>query len=248
MKKRSFPLRLLASISKIFQKRLFDYLSIYCRGDVLDVGGRDFFTRIQNKNIQYESWISLEYEKTAAFDRLDTVDKSDGKHQILYGDGCNLEFEDETFDTVLNIQVLEHVFEPIKMMSEISRVLKPNGTAIIFAPQTMDLHMAPYHFQNFTRYWFLEAAKNENLEIVELVPFGGVWRTLASRFFLGIVHGLRVPGWTVPEIKRPLLFYPLFPFMILYAMINIPFCLLFSLADIKEEANNHLVVLRKSSS
>lgn len=44
-------------------------------------------------------------------------------------------FEDETFDVVFCNHVMEHVDDDIKSMSEIHRVLKPGGWAIIQSPQ-----------------------------------------------------------------------------------------------------------------
>jgi SAM-dependent methyltransferase len=43
-------------------------------------------------------------------------------------------FKDNTFDAVLCNHVLEHVLDDIKAMSEISRVLKPGGWAILQIP------------------------------------------------------------------------------------------------------------------
>ena len=44
-------------------------------------------------------------------------------------------FDDNTFDVVFCNHVMEHVDDDIKAMSEIYRVLKPGGWAIIQSPQ-----------------------------------------------------------------------------------------------------------------
>ncbi len=45
-----------------------------------------------------------------------------------------LPFKNETFDLIINVETIEHVENPEKVLVEIKRVLKKNGTAII----TMD--------------------------------------------------------------------------------------------------------------
>ncbi len=47
----------------------------------------------------------------------------------------DLSFEDNSFDLVVTVDVIEHVGQPARMMSEISRVLKPGGLAVITFPQ-----------------------------------------------------------------------------------------------------------------
>lgn len=46
----------------------------------------------------------------------------------------NLPFENESFDVVTMIAVLEHLEYPIEIMQEINRVLRPNGSLIITVP------------------------------------------------------------------------------------------------------------------
>ncbi len=51
---------------------------------------------------------------------------------------CNVDeginFEDEMFDTVTCLAVLEHVFDPYFVVDEISRILKPGGIFILDVP------------------------------------------------------------------------------------------------------------------
>lgn len=46
----------------------------------------------------------------------------------------NLTFDDDQFDLVISIDVLEHVFEPEKAIAAISRVLKPGGMHVFSIP------------------------------------------------------------------------------------------------------------------
>ncbi|MCO6492116.1 MAG: methyltransferase domain-containing protein [Phaeodactylibacter sp.] len=49
-------------------------------------------------------------------------------------DALNLSFEDNTFDLVISVEVIEHVGRPERMVEEIQRVLKPDGLALITFP------------------------------------------------------------------------------------------------------------------
>ncbi len=149
-----------------------------------------------------------------------------------------------SFDTVLNMQVLEHVVRPIAMVSEIARILRPGGHAIFLIPQTSYLHLTPHHYGNFTRYWIQEVMPEHGLEIIELRPLGGLWSSMFSHSIYFFLHSLRIRAFRTSD-KRPLLFFVLFPFMTVFALISMPFYLLFSVGDLTEDANNHLVVVRK---
>jgi methionine biosynthesis protein MetW len=49
-------------------------------------------------------------------------------------DGSHVPFDDRSFDAIVCIEVLEHVFEPQVVCSELLRVLRPGGTLIITVP------------------------------------------------------------------------------------------------------------------
>jgi SAM-dependent methyltransferase len=50
-----------------------------------------------------------------------------------------LSFDDDTFDVVITQDVLEHVFEPARALSEIARVLRPGGLHLFTVPVVPDL-------------------------------------------------------------------------------------------------------------
>jgi SAM-dependent methyltransferase len=219
---------------------MFRAMRQYCRGEVLDVGGFDFFLTAVRKGVPFEKWTTLE-PTTGTM-----PDIEDARFQVVTGDGCNMvEFGDGKFDTVLSIQVVEHVFEPNRMVAEMGRVLRPGGHAILLIPQTSTLHMAPHHYYNFTRYWIEEALRRAGLEQLELQALGGRWSSTASHLVYFFLQSTRSPGTTIPEEARPRAFYLLYPLMVAVALVGIPVCLLLSLGDLIEEPNNHLVVARK---
>lgn len=47
---------------------------------------------------------------------------------------CFLPFENESFEVVTMLAVLEHLNYPLEMLKQIARVLKPNGILLLTAP------------------------------------------------------------------------------------------------------------------
>ena len=69
----------------------------------------------------------------------------------VLGLGESLPFNDNSFDAVLSLNVLEHVKNPFICASEISRVLKPNGKLYCVAAFLQPVHAFPDHYFNMTK-------------------------------------------------------------------------------------------------
>lgn len=240
MKPKSRLLNLLYRLRDLRSRELFRALQAHCRGEVLDIGGWDFFLGAQDKGVSFVRWTTLDNDPH----RL--LETDDPRVTVSHGDGCAMSFPDASFDTVLCVQVLEHVFDPIRMVAEAGRVLRPGGKAVFLIPCTSTMHLAPHYHGNFSRYWIQEALARAGLEVVELRELGGVWSTIASRTFFFFLQATRSEGMSDPAIRRNALFWVLLPFQMLFALFLIPVALVFSFGDLGEEPNNHLVVARKA--
>lgn len=53
---------------------------------------------------------------------------------VTLADGCALPFTDDTFDTVISMEVLEHVPRMEAMMREVHRALRPGGCWVVSVP------------------------------------------------------------------------------------------------------------------
>jgi ubiquinone biosynthesis O-methyltransferase len=60
--------------------------------------------------------------------------------EVEVGDLTNLRFSDQTFDKVFASEVLEHVPDYRKAVSEMARVLKPGGTLVVTTPNRHSLY------------------------------------------------------------------------------------------------------------
>ena len=65
------------------------------------------------------------------------------------------------------MNVLEHVYEPIKALQNLARLIESGGYITIVVPLVWDLHSYPYDFYRLCPDFFIESAKRNNLEIVE---------------------------------------------------------------------------------
>jgi SAM-dependent methyltransferase len=94
------------------------------------------------------------------------------------GDAARLPVRDASVDTVLCTEVLEHLERPEAVASEIARVLRPGGTALITAPFMFPIHDT----RDYTRFapaGMREFIERSGLEVVEMIPLAGGGRTLA---------------------------------------------------------------------
>jgi SAM-dependent methyltransferase len=215
---------------------MFLALQQYTHGRILDIGGGSFHQTAIKHNIKFNTWTVLENSK----EKIRITNNPRIMHVLA--DGCQISFPDDTFDTVLNIQVLEHVFEPIIMVNEMSRVLKENGHLILLVPQTSTIYMAPHHYYNFTRFWIEEAVERTDMRILEIEHLGGVWSSMASHLVYFFLQSIRYPGMSTKNNTRNIFFYILYPLMVIFAVIAIPICLILSIGDLTEEPNNYFIV------
>lgn len=218
---------------------LFEVLDRHLTGEVLDVGGGQFVRTAIERGFRFDGWTIVEPRS----DLLPSIDRTDV--HLMVADGQDLPMPDATYDTALSIQVLEHVFEPIKMLEELYRVVRPGGVVIVMVPQTANVHLAPHHYQNFTRYWLEAAADRLGAEVLEQHVLGGAWSSLASRLVMQYPAVFGSRGFRDERSRRRPLFWALLPVGLLTTALVTPVALLLSAADLEEEANNHLMVLRR---
>ena len=97
------------------------------------------------------------------------------------GDLAKLPFADGTFDVALNIVTLEHVPEPLAVLAEIARVLRPGGRLLLVAPQQWEVHQAPHDYYRYTRYGLAWLLGRAGFADARIEPIGGFFTLLARR-------------------------------------------------------------------
>ncbi|HEX6273332.1 MAG TPA: class I SAM-dependent methyltransferase [Polyangiaceae bacterium] len=146
------------------------------RGRLLDVGcGQKPYEHIFKPFL--DEYIGIERKDTF---ELTNADSAEGKPDLVY-DGDRLPFEDRSFDTVLNIQVLEHTPAPAELVREMARVLKDDGRLILSAPFQFRLHEQPHDYFRYSPHGLRTLCQAAGLELVEVHPMGSLWSVIGHK-------------------------------------------------------------------
>jgi len=153
------------------------------RGRLLDVGcGSKPYEAIFRPFV--DSYVGVEHEATYA---ATNAAAAPVKADVLY-DGNRLPFDDESFDTVLSVQVLEHTPRPRQLVSEMARVLRKDGILILTAPFSFRLHEEPHDYFRYTPHGLRSLCEDAGLEVEAVEPRGSLWSVVGHKVnsYLGL--------------------------------------------------------------
>jgi len=111
----------------------------------------------------------------------------EGVHDFL----CEIErlpIADNSYDAIINTQVLEHAKDPQVMLAELYRVLKPNGKLFLTVPGCFGVH-SEHNYFNFLEDGLRLLFENTGFTVKLIKPLGGI--------FWMIGRHIRVLPWYV---------------------------------------------------
>lgn len=111
------------------------------------------------------------------FPNRTTLDVDASKNPDVVADAHNLPFDDDSFEVVVCSEMLEHADNPQKVISEIRRVLKPEGRVVLTTRFAFPIHDAPNDYWRFTPYGLRKLFSE--FEIIEVATDGGPFRAIA---------------------------------------------------------------------
>ena len=80
---------------------------------------------------------------------------------VVMMNGEQHQFEDNSFDTIVTFQVIEHINNDNLFVEEIYRILRPGGKALITTPNIeMTLTRNPWHIREYTSRQLQDLAEN----------------------------------------------------------------------------------------
>jgi SAM-dependent methyltransferase len=167
------------------------------------------------------------YEKTffaGASRYIGTDYLSDRSRPDVVSSALDVPFSDNTFDTVVSTEVLEHVPEPLRALKEMHRVLKPGGHLVLSTPMYCPRHEVPYDFFRYPYDGMLYLIKESGLDLVKLYnrgrsyvfvgqviqqvqPIRAGWVSSLINWFslwcdVHLKHDVHTLGWTVAARKK----------------------------------------------
>jgi len=158
-----------------------------------------------------------------------------GRRPAAFARAEQLPFRPGSFDTVLGMSMLTYLPEPIRMIEEAHRVMRPGGTLILEFTQVAALHDEPHDYFRFTRYGATYLLDRAGFEVIELIPIGGLWTSVGMSIIASINRANRGPIRVLTEL----------PSRFLYVVVQLGCELMERLFSNPRESVSHLAVARR---
>jgi len=154
----------------------------YLSGNCIDVGAG---------TAPYQEIISTKVDKYIVADYTDTRASmfALASSEFVEADVLNLPFENESADSVIFTQVLEHVSDPNLALDQITRVLKTDGILVISVPFIYQAHAQPHDYWRFSQHGIKKLLHDRNYEI-KLFHFQGYLGTTLFSILNGFIWEL----------------------------------------------------------
>ncbi len=111
------------------------------------------------------------------------------KARFVRADSASLPYKEGSFDVCLSNFVVEHVNRPIEMLTEVNRVLKPQGFFYVSIPNCRSLEdrlyrrLSPDHCQQFTFKSFIELVYlNTSFKLISFCNWPGGFNYLTGAY------------------------------------------------------------------
>lgn len=163
------------------------------KGQLLDIGCgmMPYKEVILNANKNVEKYIGLDLQSSTIHD-TDIAD--------LHWDAKTIPLENETVDSAMATEVLEHSFNPDETLREIFRVLKKDGVFFFTVPFIWPLHEVPYDAYRYTPFSLRILLEKAGFEQIEIQSLGG-WHASFAQML-----GLWVTESSLKGVKKKLAF------------------------------------------
>ncbi len=164
-------------------------------GKILDIGCADgIFTKVIFNKAKPSQLIAIDVLPSSVKWAKNHF-KSNKKIKFQVGDAHHLKFNENTFDAVYALEVLEHVLRPKDVLLQIKKVLKKGGYAVFLVPSDSDLFNIVWwiwtkfkgkiwndcHIQSYRNGYLTRLSKQAGFKI-----------DVDKKFILGMLHLIKI--------------------------------------------------------
>jgi ubiquinone/menaquinone biosynthesis C-methylase UbiE len=231
-------------LNQRFIKKYLKAVANYAQGTMLDLGcGTKPYYEIFKNNIRsYYGLDALSFRKPELFINQKALTPD------VFGDILNVPFKYNCIDTILCTQVIEHVKEPSKAVSEFYRILKKDGLVLLTCPQSYPIHDKENDYYRFTRFGIKYLFEKNGFAIKKIVNHGGFFVEQGLLFNIYFNYNLfkEGEGFSLLRVFLNILKVFVTPLLLLMnAFINI-LCILFDYFDTDMYfTHNYTIVAQK---
>lgn len=145
-------------------------------------------------------WRLMELEKLAQ--RIITIDLKLSCQPTIVADISSIPLKGRVADVAIIGVSLMYVPEPLKVLEEVHRILRPRGGLILFVPFVHRINPEPKDFWRFTPDGVSWALQRCHFSHVRITPIGDRWTTACS-----IIMDVLRPTWLFAPLIVPLCFW-----------------------------------------
>ena len=140
----------------------------YAHGQLVDIGcGRmPYRERIEPL---VEKYIGVDHPETSK------LYKNSKFKPEIYADAEKLPIKNNSIDTVLMLQVLEYLKNPVNTFLETERIMKPKAVLILSIPFMYPIHDGNLDRNRYTPSAISEMIKDSKLKLIKITIQGGFW-------------------------------------------------------------------------
>ena len=153
------PFALISCPFFLMRRNLYKYIKHYApllTGKVLDFGcGSKPYRHLFTSCSEY---IGID---------IDGGHDHEGEDVDVIYDGVNIPFSDETFDSAFSSEVIEHIDNVDKSLSEINRVLKPGGLFLLTVPFVWNENELPFDYARYTSVGLKKLLNRNGFKVVK---------------------------------------------------------------------------------
>ena len=97
----------------------------------------------------------------------------------IVSDAAAIPLPDASQDVVILGEVLEHVYDPVSVLKETSRLLRPGGSLLATVPFIYPIHAHPDDYGRYTDSFWKRAARQAAFREVEIETQGSIFAVAA---------------------------------------------------------------------